>query len=181
MEGREKPKKETGHFRLVVAGLISRQHTPEVYLWWLQEEQISAPACQVLKVYTEALTGFSHINHADGLNITSVSQGCVLGAVSRSGKGKQNPYSKGNYCPAHRSTSDRCFSMTTPNNAFSHHSYAVQYWKSYPEQLGKKKGDKSHSNWKGVSKIVSVANDIIKILSHLTVTIFYTDSSAFPI
>lgn len=44
---------------------------------------------RILKVYTEALTGFSHVVTPDGLNSTLLSQGCVLelaltvGTVSR--------------------------------------------------------------------------------------------------
>lgn len=44
-----------------------------------------------LKVYVEALTGFSHIFHPDG---TSLSQGCGLGVASRSREGKRHPHSK---------------------------------------------------------------------------------------
>ena len=35
----------------------------------------------ILKFYIEALTGFSHINHPDCLNTTSLSQECVLGTA----------------------------------------------------------------------------------------------------
>lgn len=39
-----------------------------------QNEWIPAPTIQILKVYKEALTGFSHIYHAGVANTTSLSQ-----------------------------------------------------------------------------------------------------------
>ena len=44
------------------------------------------PPTRILKVYIEALTGFIGIYHPDGLHITLLSQGCVLGAGSSVGK-----------------------------------------------------------------------------------------------
>lgn len=38
---------------------------------------------RILKVYVEALTGFSNICHPDGLNATLLSQGSLLVAASR--------------------------------------------------------------------------------------------------
>ena len=46
------------------------------------------------KVYIEALTGFSHMNHAGVFNTASPSQGFVFGAASGIRKDKQNPHSK---------------------------------------------------------------------------------------
>lgn len=46
------------------------------------------------KVYIEALTRFSPMNHAGIFNTTSLFQGCVLGAASGIRKDKQNPHSK---------------------------------------------------------------------------------------
>lgn len=40
------------------------------------------------------LTELSHRYHVGVFNVTSLSQGSVLGAVSGSGKGKQKPHSK---------------------------------------------------------------------------------------
>ena len=40
------------------------------------------------------LNRFSHMYCAGVLNTISLAQGCVLGAASGSGKGKQNPHSK---------------------------------------------------------------------------------------
>ena len=50
---------------------------------------------KILKVYKEALTGFSQEYCAGGLNTTSLSQGSVLGPASGRQKGKWNPQSKG--------------------------------------------------------------------------------------
>lgn len=44
MEDKERPKKETGHSRLVVAGLI-RELTYEAYLGRLQDKEIAMPTC----------------------------------------------------------------------------------------------------------------------------------------
>ena len=41
-----------------------------------QDEYSSTPNCKNPKLYTEALTGFSH--HPDGPNNTLLSQGCIL-------------------------------------------------------------------------------------------------------
>ena len=65
-------KKETDSSRL--AGLI-RKRTRLV---------LGVPA-RILKVDREALTGYSHIQHPDGLHNTLFSQGCVLATVSAMG------------------------------------------------------------------------------------------------
>ena len=41
-------------------------------------EKPPSPTYQNPKVYVEVLTGLSHLHSPDGLNITSLSQGCVL-------------------------------------------------------------------------------------------------------
>ena len=41
---------------------------------------------RILKVYIEALMGFSHMYYPDGCSNTLVSQGSVLGAASSAGK-----------------------------------------------------------------------------------------------
>ena len=56
-------KEENLHMRLVLGGHEMRSRHPPV---------------RILKVYTEALTGFSHIYCPDGLSNTWLSQGCVL-------------------------------------------------------------------------------------------------------
>lgn len=49
---------------------------------------------KILKVYIEALTGLSHVDHPDGLKTTFLCQGCVLGAASGDREGKKYTYSK---------------------------------------------------------------------------------------
>lgn len=56
------------------------------------EEQISAPACQTLKVHIEFVIGFSRVYHPDNLNTTFLAQGCTLGAASGKWEGKQNTF-----------------------------------------------------------------------------------------
>lgn len=71
----------------------------------------------------EALTGFRHMYCPDGLSTTSLTQGCVLGAVSGGRKGRQNPHSKGGegqgasncWGPAHGTAGSHVFSRTVPN------------------------------------------------------------------
>lgn len=70
-EGKERPKKEANHSRLVGGRLISK----ETYIYGWSWVTVRYPN---LKVYTEALTEFTHICHPDGLSNTLSSQGCVL-------------------------------------------------------------------------------------------------------
>lgn len=51
------------------------------------------PPATIFKIYTEALTGFSHIYHPDGLN-TLLSQACVLENGSSCGNSGLNAHSK---------------------------------------------------------------------------------------
>lgn len=44
------------------------------------------PPTRILKDYIETVTGFSHIYHSEGLNVTMLSETCVLGASSSAGK-----------------------------------------------------------------------------------------------
>lgn len=68
--------------------------------------------CAYLKVYTEALTRFSHIHWPDGLNNTLLSQGCFLENGSHCGNDgpkvhfKDRGEGKQTDCPgpAHRPT-----------------------------------------------------------------------------
>lgn len=70
-EGKEKPKKEASLSRLVGGRLINKE--TYIYDWsWVTARYLN------LKVHTEALTGFTHICHPDGLSNTLSSQGCVL-------------------------------------------------------------------------------------------------------
>ena len=79
----------------LVGGIFNklRELTDEACLGRQQSEWIPAPARCALRVYKDALTGFSHEFRAGVLN-TSLSQGYVLRAVSGSGKGRWNPHSK---------------------------------------------------------------------------------------
>lgn len=52
------------------------------------------PSATILNVYIEAFTGLSRVYCPDGLNSTSLSQGCVLENSSLSGNSGQNIYSK---------------------------------------------------------------------------------------
>ena len=62
-----------------MAGFMSkRTYYTCLGLW--KDEMISASASQILKVYTEALIGFSQVYCADSL--TLFSQGCILGTAS---------------------------------------------------------------------------------------------------
>lgn len=47
------------------------------------------PPARILKVYNEALMGFSHMHHPDGLHTTLLFQGCVLGAGPTVGTGNR--------------------------------------------------------------------------------------------
>lgn len=70
-EGKKKPKKKAHHARLGGGRLISKE--TYIYGWsWVTVRYLN------LKVYTEALTGFTHMCHPDGLSNTLPSQGCVL-------------------------------------------------------------------------------------------------------
>lgn len=56
----------------------------EVYLGWLQDEQVSTTTCQNLKIlyrHLYNLTGLSHVSSPDGLNHTLRFQGCILRTV----------------------------------------------------------------------------------------------------
>ena len=55
--------------------------------------KILVPA-RILKIYIEALIGFSHIHSLGILNTTFLFQGYTLGIASGSGKGKQNTHAK---------------------------------------------------------------------------------------
>lgn len=59
----------------------------EACLGWLQDKQISAPACQKFQVHIEALTRFSQIFSADGLNNTLILD-CIHENVSSYGNKK---------------------------------------------------------------------------------------------
>ena len=94
-EGREKPKKEAGRSRLVGDSFNNSKgniHTRFVLGCGKTNGYLHPPPD--LKTPNEALSGLSHIYHAGVFNITSTSQGSVLGAASGSRKHKWNPHSK---------------------------------------------------------------------------------------
>lgn len=105
-----------------MAGLVSKG-TYEACHGQPQDEQISAPTYQVLKVYIGALTVFSHIYYPESLNITFLSQGSILGAASGNEEGRQNIHSKvkggsGEACclgPVLGSVGSHIFLMIFPN------------------------------------------------------------------
>lgn len=72
----------------------AKELTYEACLGWPQDKEFCTPACQILKVYIEVLTGISYIYHPDSLNTTFLSQGYILGAASGKGEGKWNTHSK---------------------------------------------------------------------------------------
>lgn len=67
---KERPKKEEDHSRLVGA-TFNKQENLQACLGRLQDE-IFTPTSQILKVYTEALTGLSHIYLTDSLHTFSL-------------------------------------------------------------------------------------------------------------
>lgn len=112
-EGKERRKKTASQW--------TREH-----VGGLQDEQISIPTCWTLKVYVEALPGFSQIFSPDGLNSTSLSQGCILENGSRSLWNSEHStqlWEEGRgwgtskwLDPAHGSTHGHVPSMTSSNN-----------------------------------------------------------------
>lgn len=63
-------------------------------LQWPKMSRSPRLLARILKVYIEALTGLSHVDHPDGLKTTFLCQGCVLGAASGNREGKKYTYSK---------------------------------------------------------------------------------------
>ena len=79
-----------GHSSLVAGRLISKG----TYLWGLlsQDEWISTFAHQNLKVFTEALMGFSHEHSPEGHNTTLLPQFCAFMAASSPGRHSECPW-----------------------------------------------------------------------------------------
>ena len=76
MEGKERPKKKADLSRLEGACLIGKG----TYIWGLPSVAGSRSQYlqdRILKVYREALTGFSHVFSPDGLKTTLLPQGCI--------------------------------------------------------------------------------------------------------
>ena len=94
MQGKERPRKEANHLRLV-GGRFDKQGNLHMRLFLSDKMSTSPhPPARVLKVYIEALTRFSHVYSPDGLNNTLLSQGCVPREASGRGEGKWKPHSK---------------------------------------------------------------------------------------
>ena len=72
------PTSEAQPYCLAGAPRAFHPHRLEAFLWRPQNEQSPHPTARILKVYTEALTGFSHVFSPDGLNTTLLSQSCIL-------------------------------------------------------------------------------------------------------
>ena len=87
MEGKERLKKEVNHSRLR-GGRFNKQGTLHMRLVLIgcKMSRSLYPPTRILKVHTEASTGFSHVYCPDGLNNTLLSQGCVLETVSTMGR-----------------------------------------------------------------------------------------------
>ena len=95
MEGKKGLKKRAGHARLVDGSLKKKGNLHmRLVLGDCKTSRSLRPPARILKVYTETLTGFSHISCPDGLNNISLSQGCVLEASSYCGNGGKKIHSK---------------------------------------------------------------------------------------
>ena len=79
----ERWKKEAKHFRLA-GGSCNKQENllTGLVLDGHKTSRSLHLTVRMLKVYTEALHGFSHVYHPDGLNNTLLFQGSVLEAAS---------------------------------------------------------------------------------------------------
>lgn len=83
--------KEIDHPRLVGGGFNSKGNL-HMRTKWQPEEEISAPARHILKIYIEALSGFSRIYHLESLSNTLLPQDRIL---ENGGNNGQNVRSKG--------------------------------------------------------------------------------------
>lgn len=82
-----RPKKEVNH-SILVGGSFGKQgnwHT-RLALGGCKMSWAPQPPTRILRFYTEALTGFSHVFHPDGPNDALLSQGCVLYEAPGAGK-----------------------------------------------------------------------------------------------
>lgn len=84
MEGKEKPKRETNHPRLVVAGLISKETYLGGLSWGVARPEDFHTTCQILQVYTEASTEFSDVSSLHDLNNTLFENGFNYGNSGQS-------------------------------------------------------------------------------------------------
>lgn len=117
-KGKERPQEEADVSGLV-GGRFNKQRNLHTRLGLGGRKTSTAlhSPTRILKVYIEALTGFSHIYHPESLNTTLLSQGSILRAVSGNKEGKWNTHSKdgewvGSPSPDHASTNAHIFSVT---------------------------------------------------------------------
>ena len=133
-EGKEKPKKDADHSRLVGSSFYKQGnlHT-RLVLSIHQMNRSLHPPTSILKVYIEALTGFSPVYSPDGLNNTLLLQGRVLETAPAMGMvgGIRIPRTREGWgaldCPgrAHKSTSSHVLSVSFSNKT----EYSrVLYW-----------------------------------------------------
>ena len=95
-EGKEKLKKVADHSRLVGGRFNNQRNLLHMRLVIDGPKRSRSPytLTRILKVYIEALTGFSHITNPDGLNNTVFSQGCILESISHCGNTGQRVHSE---------------------------------------------------------------------------------------
>lgn len=92
-EGRERWKKEEATANGKVDSIMSKGTYIQVVFGWCKIEGISTPTPKSYSSPAD-LTGFSNVYQPDGLNSTSLSQGYILRAASKSRKGKWDAHSK---------------------------------------------------------------------------------------
>lgn len=94
-EGNGRPKKKAGHSTLGYDRFNYHENLHlRLFLGSHKMSRSSHLPTRILKVYAEALTGFSRIFSPDGLNTTLFSQGGILENGSSCGNTWQNLYSK---------------------------------------------------------------------------------------
>lgn len=93
---------KVGHFTLERGGLPSKGTYPRSSPWSPQDKEIAIPTRQNLKVYRAALTGFSHMSHADNLALSRLPHWNKGGCGASDGPG-----------PAGWSSSSHVLSMTS--------------------------------------------------------------------
>ena len=88
VEGKERTKKEADPSRLVGGSFHKQGHlTTRLLSGSCKMSRSLPPPARILGVYIEALVGFSLMYRPDGLNTTSLSQGCVLEMAPAMGTG----------------------------------------------------------------------------------------------
>lgn len=103
----------------------AKELTYEACLGWPQDKEFCTPACQILKVYIEVLTGISYIYIQIVLTPHFCLKAIYLGQLLGRGKasGTHIPRTEVRWgasdcwTSAHRITGSHIFSMTSPNNS----------------------------------------------------------------